>query len=742
MIKRLTKSKKSKKGAILVIVVLILALAMIFIASAMMLTQATRRRLYSNAMQSQARLTVTAASEVFLEALNMQEITDVQLDAMIDKSATTGKIRMVVDNVPGMSKNDDTNVTWLEIHSDPKDKDYVYCDFTTVIGDSTENVQVILHAEESNPSYGSQFKNQVELAGSVGCAQMRFTDTVGMWDSTKIKTGRPTDNNIVLRKGYAGVTSGSQYISDVVFGQNASSCLVGGGENFYGRLIFLKGSKLNSQSNANIYGEIYCIGDDDSAGFTINPDQPGVWDTIQKTSTDIVFAGRKVENDPGLSKCTEKIDNALNNGKHKVYFLDKNGNTLGSNHSNATGIAGSNTFTVTNAWSTSDDETIKAHQNTISSNVTRYQGWDYSGSFPTAASVFKTLCPDGKKPKGDGTKTLPYDTYSPSGTFFEKGKAIPADQEYIQNPVTTTYPEYKDEQPLEKNYLYLDDETTSRKLDPGYYYITAHSPKTSTTYIGDDTQGANPVVLAINGKEAGSYRFYFEGGRQFVLRGIIFAIYNADESKPVIFVLEKDAKVQLSHANDDVGSAKLLCSAGFLSVPNRPGCTSDTAVIDYVTTHSWSDESTTVSNNLYKDPSGTVPSGSYSKYYDNLVRPCMFIYGVGGNVIALGKAVTIEAYIGLYGGSCLGPINCGGEHQQIYGRLECDSIHTYHNTIPFKDDAQNQPVGEFAMPYCPQPLTNSSKHKQRIAISKYKVVDIVYYYGSGAHPSPTPAAGS
>ena len=65
MIKRLTKTKKSKQGAILVIVVLILALAMIFIASAMMLTQATRTRLYENTVQSQARLTVTAASEVF-----------------------------------------------------------------------------------------------------------------------------------------------------------------------------------------------------------------------------------------------------------------------------------------------------------------------------------------------------------------------------------------------------------------------------------------------------------------------------------------------------------------------------------------------------------------------------------------------------------------------------------------------------------------------------------------------------
>ena len=88
MIKRLSKSKRNKQGAILVLVVLILALAMIFIASAMMLTQATRSRLYENTMSSQARLTVSAAAETFLEALQTQEITDKQMDAMLSECST------------------------------------------------------------------------------------------------------------------------------------------------------------------------------------------------------------------------------------------------------------------------------------------------------------------------------------------------------------------------------------------------------------------------------------------------------------------------------------------------------------------------------------------------------------------------------------------------------------------------------------------------------------------------------
>ena len=52
MIRRKGKLKKSKQGSLLIIVVLILALAIIFISSAMMLTQATKDRLYDDAMMS------------------------------------------------------------------------------------------------------------------------------------------------------------------------------------------------------------------------------------------------------------------------------------------------------------------------------------------------------------------------------------------------------------------------------------------------------------------------------------------------------------------------------------------------------------------------------------------------------------------------------------------------------------------------------------------------------------------
>lgn len=743
MIKRLAKSKKSKKGAILVIVVLILALAMIFIASAMMLTQATRRRLYSTTMQSQARLTVTAASEVFLEALNMQEITDNDLEAMIGKTSGSAKIKMVVDNVPGMSR-DPQNCTLLDIYKDAKDESFVYCDFSTTIGDTTENVQVVLKAEESDPSYGSQFKNQVEVSADVGCAQLRFTEGCGMWDSAKLKS-RPTDNNIVLRGGYSGETSSSKYFSDVVFGQDADEVWMGGGEEFYGRLIFLQGSQLNGRSSAKTYGDVYLIGTDNSAGLALKDNsQEGLWGGFRDQN--FIFAGRSVQKDTNDGNRKIKECFTTTDWGNKAYFLDKDGNSLGSSHSNMKGQAKAEEgyyYTLTNAATSASADTLNAFKSTVG----RYQNYNFSGSLPSAASVFKTLCPDGKKPKGDGVKTLPYDTYGPTGTFYEKGKAIPDGAQYILNPVTTSYPEYKDGVELEKNELVIDKITASQKIEPGYYYITASTPVSSSyTMVGGKPFENDPIVLAIDGSEGGEYRFYFEKNRKLVLRNIFFVVYNADEAKPVLFIMEEGAKVCFSAPNDAVGDGvgtgdaagkKRLCSSGILSVSNRKNCSTLDEATSYVSTYSWKDESKTVSNSAYKDHSGNVPSVTYSKYYDNVARPIAFVYGVKGNVINFGPSATIEAYIGLYGSGLMGPLNLGGDHQQIYGRIECDSIRTFSNTTPFDDTCKQQPVGDVAMPYCPQPLSNNTKPKQRIAKSKYHVADIIYYYGSATSASTT-----
>ena len=73
---RCIKKNGNKQGIILVMVLMILAMAMIFISAALLLTNSTRNRLYRNAEQSQARLTVTSAAEMIYQAISTQEIYD------------------------------------------------------------------------------------------------------------------------------------------------------------------------------------------------------------------------------------------------------------------------------------------------------------------------------------------------------------------------------------------------------------------------------------------------------------------------------------------------------------------------------------------------------------------------------------------------------------------------------------------------------------------------------------------
>ena len=722
MIKRLNKAKKNKQGAILVIVVLILALAMIFIASAMMLTQATRRRLYSQTMSSQARLTVTSASEVFLEALKTQEITDTQLEKIMNKThgASGTKVKMVVPGVPGMSEAND-NCTWLDIYTSASTPDYVYCDFTTVIGSSTENVQVVLKAEEDEPSYGSQFKNQVEVAGGVGVGELRFTKGVGMWDKDKIAA--PNDNTIVLRGNYKGQTSESKYFSDVVFGQDSNNVQLGGGERFYGKLIFLQGAQMNCRSSALAYGDIYLIGTDNSAGLALkDSSQAGLWDNLAGKKNNFVFSGRKVQNDTNDSN--KKIYDAVTkNNSHKVYFVDKNGNSLGSNSNNAKGKATSSfEYTVTNYAETS------ALNSTMKANVKRFQSWNYgsSNAFPSAATVFKKLCPDGQVSTAVAGTKLSYTTYSPDGSkTYPANQEIPAGSKYIVNPVTTSYPSYRKNGSNYEKVLNLSTVTSSQYLEPGYYYVTGNDTNVTG---GGEAYRYSPIVLTIDGSRGDDYRFYFASNHKFLLRGLVFAVYNADSNKPVLFILEDGAKIQISHNNDGTGGGSCLCSAGFLSVSTRPGCDSSDNMINYVHTKTYNNEKKTVENPAYTDYDGNKVGSTYSQYYDNIVKPAMFIYGVGNNVICLGKSVTIEAYIGLYGGSCFGPIDGSGDFQQIYGRIECEEFHTYKQDASFAIAGYDNPVGEFAMPYCPQPTSDDTMPKKRIAKSKYSVADITYYY--------------
>ena len=746
MIKRLGKAKKSKQGAILVIVVLILALAMIFIASAMMLTQATRRRLYSRTMSSQARLTVTSASEVFLEALKTQEISDAQIDALLAKKSTRAtsndqKIKMVVAGVPGMSEDDD-NCTYVDIYKDGTNADLVYADFSTVIGEEKpENVRVVLREGESDPSLGNRFMNQIEVSAHVGIAELRFTSGVGMWNKTKFPTS-PSDNTIVMRGGIKTQTSGSVVFSEIIFGEGASIAL-GGGDVYNNNVVFLDNTTMIGRSSMTIKGDIYFIGKThNTAGMSVPSsgtyaNNIDLWGGGIK-STNFVFSGRGVQND--TADQNHKIQDVVSS--KKCYFVDSNGNCLTSGGTKVTKTSAQyqsgGTYDVTNVAAGTSGV-----PSGITSNVKRYQKYDYnstSNPFPSAASVFKTLNPDGKTQKvtQDGGITLAYTTYSKDGkTTYPANSTIPKGAEYVVNPVTASYPVYKraggvasGDPEMTLNLSNLTSEATDRLLvlDPGYYYVTGNSNTVTTT---SDNSNLKPYVIAIDGANADKYRFYFAKNHTFYLNLCVFAIYNVqDPGVPVVFIMEEGAKIQLSGANYRINSGtNILCSSGFLSM-SRAGDAG--ALKDYIHTHSYAGESKNWSDDYKKNDNTTIIK--YSEKYDSIHTPSIFIYGAKNNKLVFSDSTILEAYVGLYDNGEFGVLDGTASVIPIYGRIEANEVHGYKNDNSFgvKDDT---PVGDISMPYCPQPNQDKSMPSKRPAKSKYSVASMVYYYDSATTPT-------
>ncbi len=741
MIKRLSKAKKSKQGAILVIVVLILALAMIFIASAMMLTQATRKRLYSRTMSSQARLTVTSASEVFLEALKTQEISDVQIDTLLSKKAGPAskdedKIKMVVPGVPGMSEDDD-NCTYLDIYKDPAHSEVLVVDFTTVIGDEKpENVRIYMTESESDPSLGHRFMNQIEVAAAVGVAELRFTSGVGMWNKTKYPTS-PADNTIVMRGGIKTETSSSVVYSEIIFGEGASIAL-GGGDVYNNNVVFLDNAVMKSKSSMKIKGNLYFIGTSNKPGMSIETNKD-LWTDNNLTSPNFIFSGRTVQNDSnGDDADNRRIRNIIST--RNCYFLDKDGNCLTNSGTKVQKVSARDTVNDAGKYEVTNKGTSSV-PSSFASNVARYQKYKYNSAnpYPSASEVFVTLNPDGKVKTvtEDGGITLSYATYSKDGKkTYAKGSTIPKGDTYVVNPVTESYPDYKKtggtpEKTLNLSTLATDATDGLLVLDPGYYYVTGNSNTVTTT---SDNSSLKPYVIAIDGASADKYRFYFAKDHTFYLNRCVFAIYNVqDPGLPVVFIMEEGAKIQLSGANYRLNSGdNILCTAGFLSMSRK---TTAEDLKDYIYTKSYSGSEAQVWSTEYTSADGSKTL-KYSKYYDSIHTPSIFIYGAKNNKLVFSDSTILEAYVGLYNNGQFGILDGTASVVPIYGRIESNEIHGFKNDNSW-DVKENTPVGDVSMPYCPQPNQDSSLPKKRPAKSKYSVKNIVYYYNNNTTPTTT-----
>lgn len=721
MIKRLGKAKKKKQGAILVMVVLILALAMIFISMAMLLTKATRNRLYENAMSSQARLTVTSAAEVFLEALKTQEITDKQMDGFLSESPTKadGEMLMIIDGVPGMTKDAD-NCTKLNIYYPDKTSkpNVVYCDFTTTIGEQVENVRVELSIQpEDKTKPSDRFSNQIDQYQAAGDSRFFFKGGIGTVKNPEV---HPTDNTVLLRNGNSTTTaSGGKFYSDVVFADGA--VFNGDSASYYGDLVFLGESYVTSKKtlDSNFEKNVYFLGGNDKPGFRLNSATNGDWANLWGSfkPQNIIFDGRRVVDDDDGKKIEDLVNGTT------CYFIGKSSGTLVDVAKTKDG----NAFNVTNTNGSLSGDLLTKYD-TVSA-------YDYSSTgnvFPTdiVSQVFMKMNPDGQTMIAGENTQLNYDTFNAEGTkVYSHTEKIPEGEAYVVNPLTQYYPGYKkdaENKIPDANVIVMSrtgglgsldaaDGTTDRIIDlaPGYYYLKPNSSDSGRTLKdkNDDSYGTKPYVIAIDGSQGGDYRFYFAPGT-FELNCCVFAIYNPSNLEPVIFILEPGAKVNWGGTDNKWADTSALCTTGIISIDR--GVKNAKELGSYI-------QNTTMETEI----DGAAGELAYSKFYDNKVKPSAYLFGSSnGSSTYLEWGATnsiFEAYIGMYGeDTCLKTQN-GNFNVWIYGRIETYDVENY-----------NTSCHNYYMPYCPGPANSTEPlPDERPAETKYKVAAITYYYGTG-----------
>ncbi|MCR5529484.1 MAG: hypothetical protein K6F49_09730 [Saccharofermentans sp.] len=203
MLKRFvgTKSgkKQNKSGVILVTILFILAVAFILIGAALMMTANTRKRLYSFAEGGQARITCTAAAQLFQTALEEQQIRDSVFKDLCDAGTT---VYFTDATVPGMGGAESANPNNYTKARFGKSGSLYTVRITTRIGDEVENI--LLTYQGTIPTVTpSPFAFQVEL-GRGG-----RMDNVKIGGNMAATASVDAEDNIIVTRGDGSAPNGS-----------------------------------------------------------------------------------------------------------------------------------------------------------------------------------------------------------------------------------------------------------------------------------------------------------------------------------------------------------------------------------------------------------------------------------------------------------------------------------------------------------------------------------------------------
>ena len=258
--KKNPSAKQSKRGVILVTILFILAISFILITAAMLMTKATRDRLYTRAESSQARLTATAVAQAFAQAYSNHTLSEGAMSTILSSNRAGNPLTITASpDLPGMTSAAD-NCTTLTVVPNTTLSGAYWIDFTTTIGTEKSTVRLSYKPHESG-THSATFQHQLQL-GSGG----RLENVMVGIDLAQYNAGNTVryaaDNNTVLSLGGSTSVGGQTHIASTLYCDSS----LGSGSNtqMYGDVIFfgdhgglnlhgLSGSSFHGNNGANLY---------------------------------------------------------------------------------------------------------------------------------------------------------------------------------------------------------------------------------------------------------------------------------------------------------------------------------------------------------------------------------------------------------------------------------------------------------------------------------------------------------
>lgn len=506
MIKNYKKRRSAdKKGVILVTVLFILAMAMIFISCALVLTSATRSRVYEKTAKSQARLTLTSAVETFYQALQMQEITDDALEAYADGNVT---MQIIMDDnaVPGTHMAGPTgnkdNVTYAHFYNHTiSGNDYVVVDITTKIGESQENARMFLFENEI-PDPPDLFSSQVDFNGPLG---NNFRGSIGQHSFAT----NPSDNIVVWRGDYrCNQSQATTTWSDMLFiggnGGGNKSAYWENNEVIKGDVIFLDNYRWAWNSTApSITGDVYFVGPGgrDDSFMSRNSEAVGQTSRTYATNNSVWMFANRTTNGSGSK---DNIFGAIK-GSKATLFLKNSGaswdSSVASNISSASGFSDKE-----NTWKTN-------YSSTYSKQITKMKKF-YTTDTSSLVQVYPTTA---QMKSQYGMPTSSADCTGYTSTSFSS--------------LLSTY--------------------NGQIIPPGNYIISGDGGSVGSAK-------STPNVALLDG--TADYMFFINESTELVSG--VFAVINPTQAHHQYFILAPNCNLQIGHNNNDDGKFY----AGFLSV--------------------------------------------------------------------------------------------------------------------------------------------------------------------------------